>query len=338
MADDRGNSFDIRRATDRILGERDERLRMAREMVRIGVPFLDAATGGVRKTDFLLIGAGSGAGKTELATNIAKVNAEMGKRVAYFALEAEAREIERRTLYKLIANGFFRDEKRPKVMISYAAWFRGELDEVLEPYETQAQRIFDERYRNLRTIYRTRDFFVEDFDRAMDELDGQVDLAIIDHLHYFDYDEETAENRALSKIMKKLRDGALIRQVPQVLVAHLKKKEKRFGAKKKDAIMPDLEDFMGSSNIYKIPTMALLVAGAPKEDEDDSPTKWPTFMRIAKNRVDGTLTRYIARCTYDSERNEYERSFQLGRWRDGLDEFRAIYDERQLPMWARAEK
>jgi replicative DNA helicase len=54
-----------------------------------GVTYLDAALKGICPNDLILIGATSGAGKTELCAQIARINAKLGKRVNYIALEAE---------------------------------------------------------------------------------------------------------------------------------------------------------------------------------------------------------------------------------------------------------
>jgi replicative DNA helicase len=279
------------------------------------------------RTDFVLLGAGSGAGKTELATQIAKANVEMGRRVHYFALEAEDREIERRILYKMIAHRFFKDPKRPKTHIAYADWRKGRLDEELVDYETDANREFDAKYANLYTIYRKRDFFIEDFERVLLAIKDQTDLIIIDHLNYFDSDDEN-ENRAVTRIMKKIRDLALLTKLPIILVAHIRKKDKF-----SKAIMPDLEDFMGSSNVYKIPTLAVLLAAA-KRDEATSSTHWQTYMRVVKSRIDGSLNRFIGRTTFDSEKNAYDFQYQLGFWKDGLEAFEPISELEKLPRWA----
>jgi replicative DNA helicase len=81
---------------DRIKGERAERLQLATRVLSFGVKFLDVALGGIMARDMVLLGAVTGAGKTTLASVIAETNVERGKRVHYFALEAEHGEIERR--------------------------------------------------------------------------------------------------------------------------------------------------------------------------------------------------------------------------------------------------
>jgi replicative DNA helicase len=319
--------INVKSAADRVAGEREHRLDLARGLVKTGVPFLDKALKGLRRNDLLLVGASSGAGKTEFVSGVARANVAAGRRVHFFALEAEEREIERRILWRHIAQLFFSDPNRPRVPISYADWLYGELDHVLERYETQAQRIFDERYKRLYTIYRRGEFDIQEYERTLMAIRDQTDLIICDHLNYFDFDDGMDENRATTQIMKKIRDLSLLTGVPQILVAHIRKKER-----KSKAIMPDLEDFMGSSNVYKIATQAVLIAGAP--DQPSSPTRWPTYMRIAKSRTDGSLKRFVARCHFDSERNEYEPTFGLGHWRDGMEQFEPISEVSLMPRWA----
>jgi replicative DNA helicase len=321
---------DVRPSVERLEGERENRLTLARNRIKTGVPFLDKALGGMRRNDLLLVGGSSGGGKTELVSQIAKTNVEAGRRVHFFALEAEEREIERRILYKLIAQAFHKDPHRDKrLFISYRDWVFGELDNDVIEYETQAQRIFTEKYKGLHTIYRKGEFSVEEFERYLLAIKDETDLVIVDHLNYFDFDERINENLAVTQIVKKIRDLALITGVPIVLVAHIRKRDKRTAG-----ILPELEDFMGSSNVYKIATQCVLIAGADSRHNPD-PKRWPTYIRVAKNRIDGSLTRYMARIEFNSERNEYEPQYTLGRYSPGMETFEGIQNLDELPHWAR---
>ncbi len=58
-----------------------------------------------------MLGAKTGIGKTALATITALHNCQQGKRVHYFALEAEEREIERRMKFQIIADLYDQDGK-----------------------------------------------------------------------------------------------------------------------------------------------------------------------------------------------------------------------------------
>jgi replicative DNA helicase len=321
---------EIRSSVERLEGERENRLTLARDRIKTGVPFLDKALGGMRRNDLLLVGGSSGGGKTELVSQIAKTNVEAGRRVHFFALEAEEREIERRILYKLLAQAFYRDAGRDKrLFISYRDWLFGALDDLVVHYETEAQRIFSEKFRGLHTIYRTGEFSVTEFERYLLAIKDETDLVIVDHLNYFDFDERINENVAVTQIVKKIRDLALITGVPIVLVAHIRKRDKRAAG-----ILPELEDFMGSSNVYKIATQCVLIAAADSTHNPD-PKRWPTYIRVAKNRVDGSLTRYMARIEFNSEKNEYEPTYTLGRYKPGMEAFEPIQNLDELPHWAR---
>jgi replicative DNA helicase len=321
--------IDIQSAADRAVNEREDRLVQARDLVKTGVPFLDACLLGMRKSDLLLIGGRSGGGKTELATQIAKVNAMRGKRVYYFALEAEDKEIERRIKYRLIAHFFFKDKNRPKIEISYRDWLYGLLDAELAPYELEACKVIEAKYKTLYTIYRKKEFMVTHFERYMLAIKDQADLVIVDHLDYFDYEDSVEENKAKKKTVKAIRDLALLTKVPVVLIAHIRKKDRL-----NKAIMPDLEDFMGSSDVYKICTMAVLLA-AYKKDGLANAKSWPTLMRVAKFRVDGSAERFLGKVYFDIDKNEYEQGYSLGLFRDGLETFEPIVDLGQTPKWAR---
>ncbi len=324
--------IDIRSAAERVVGERQERLDQARDLIKTGVPFLDTVLLGMRKSDLLLIGGRSGGGKTELATQIAKVNAMHGKRVYYFALEAEDREIERRIMYRIIANLFYRDPDRPKIELSYRDWLYGLLDAPLAPYELAAQETIELKYKTLFTIYRKREFMVSHFERYMLAIKDKADLVIIDHLDYFDYDEHTEENRAKKRTVKGIRDLALLTKIPVVLIAHIRKKDKMT-----KAIMPDLEDFMGSSDVYKISTMSVLLAPY-KSESGGNPKSWPTLMRVAKFRVEGSVERYVGKVYFDIEKNEYEQGYSLGFFKDGMETFEPIADLSKTPRWARKKE
>ncbi len=323
------NDFDLKPATERALNEREARLILAKNRIKMGIPYLDVALDGIRRNELLLLGASSGVGKTELASHIAKTNVEAGKRVHFVALEAEDAEIERRIIFKLIAHLYYSDKGRKKnIFLSYRDWVFGNLDHDLVYYETEAKRIFHEKYKLLTTIYRKKDFDVETFTRALMSFKHESDLVIVDHLNYFDYDERQTENVAITKIMKTLRDLVLISGVPIILVAHVRKRD-RFSK----GMMPGLEDFHGSSNIYKIATQAVILA--PATTENPHPTKWPTLMRVAKSRVEGAVKNYVARVTFNSEVNAYESHYEMGYYRDGQETFEVIDNYDLLPRWAR---
>jgi len=57
---------------------------------------------------------------------------------------------------------------------------------------------------------------IEEIDRLKDE----VDLFIIDHLHYINFQEERDEYKAINEIMDKLKAITKMTNTPIVLVSH----------------------------------------------------------------------------------------------------------------------
>jgi replicative DNA helicase len=315
-----------------ISGEREERLRLAGQQLSFGVKFLDAALGGIAAHDMVLIGAKTGAGKTTLASVVAETNAEAGKRVHYFALEAEPREIERRIKFRVLSY-LARMRNAAKFSagrINYLDWCAGKLEPVMGAWEGEADRLLSERYKTLHTYYRKRDFTADDLEKTFLAIQDETDLIILDHLHMVDYDDPS-ENRGVKQIVKRLRDVALEVGKPVLIVAHLRKTDSR-----SRRIIPDLDDFHGTSDIVKICTKAILLAPA-FDQENEHPHLWQTYIHPAKCRAEGSRTRYVGMVPFNVHKGRYEESFELGRFEKGGEEFKELAAS-QFPAWAQTEK
>lgn len=289
-----------------------------------GVYPLDQALTGILNTDLVIIGGISGFGKTELATIIAMNNAKRGKKVFYLALEAEEGEIEDRIKYKETISAMRRDDNRR--IIRMTEWKMGEYGSELDKYEENAYKNISENIKNnLFVKYRTGDYTVSNFEYDFDGVADIMDLVIIDHLHYFDFDDEN-ELRALRKIVKKIRDRALIKKKPIILLAHLRK-QNRFHA----ALVPGLEEFHGTSDITKIATKVITMAHA-FDQEKPKHNLFPTYFRICKNRIDGSVTRYILSTLYDIETAHYDENYLIGTLRKNDQEFLQLESGKE-PYW-----
>ena len=314
---------------ERLEGERDERLAMQGRTLSFGVAFLDKALGGIFPHDLVLLGAKTGAGKTALASLIAITNALQGKRVHYFALEAEAREIERRMkfsqLCKLVARNSASFENRKR--LNFLEWYRGKSEDITEPYEKHVNDTLGKAFSTLKTFYREADFYADHFDQMATEIQGETDLVVLDHLHYVD-SEDSNEGRGVKQIVKRVRDVALRIGKPVVMVAHVRKSDRR-----NPRIVPDLEDFMGTSDIPKIATKAVMIAPAFDQPSDD-PCLWPTYLHPAKCRFDGTRTRFVGLTTFDVRTGTYSEEFELGRVSGAGDKFE-IVENSKTPEWAK---
>jgi hypothetical protein len=124
-----------------------------------------------------------------------------------------------------------------------------------------------------------------------------------------------------------VRTLAIEQQKPIILVAHLRKRDKQ-----NDEIAAGLDEFHGSSDLYKIATRVVTLApGGPDQDGN-----YKTFFRIPKNRIDGGVTRYLGLEFFNPKKGFYERGrYQVG-WADqkrkeGFGEVGGNY----IPAWAR---
>lgn len=289
----------------RLVDEQYERVDRGRRKLRYLISFLDDYLMGIAPHDLILLGAPSGQGKTDLALGIATSNAQQGKRVHYFALEAEPRELERRIKYALITREMYRTGHPDRDRMSYTGWIFGELEGICGSFNAYADQQILEKLATLQTFYRGAQFTAETLQRRVQEVHERSSLIIVDHLHYIDSDDEN-ENRALGDAVKAIRDISLRIGVPIILVAHLRKRDQR--AKQ---VVADLDDFHGSSNITKIATQVIAIERASNIEAE----KWwqsPTFMSIPKDRRGGRCP-YVALAMFDRRTRSYSNSYALGR-------------------------
>lgn len=313
---------------ERLNGEREERLADGPRMLEFGVQYFDDAMAGIAPYDLILVGAPSGVGKTEFATGIALHNCALGKRAHYFALEAEDREIERRIKFRLLSDMFH--EQRRRGNLRYIDWRIGRADHLVADLEPVADMELRRITRNLRTFYRVRSFGSADFLRHLDEIREETDVVVLDHFHVMD-NEDDNETRGHKKAIQAIHDAALEAGKPVVVVAHLRKKDR-----KSAPLVPELDDFHGASDIAKMATKAITLAPA-YELPGAKPHLWNTYARIAKCRQESAVTRYAALLVFDSHRNSYEREYTIGRLSDGGTTFSDLSYE-DTPHWARKKE
>ena len=114
----------FRCAADRFQEEEAHRKELWGRILKFGVSYLDDALLGILPNDLVLIGAPSGAGKTQLCVNIANANLAEGKRVHVFALEAEQDEWERRIKYQMLCQAYYSDQNRQRLnsRMTFQGW------------------------------------------------------------------------------------------------------------------------------------------------------------------------------------------------------------------------
>jgi archaellum biogenesis ATPase FlaH len=316
------------KASDNAQEEYEARLRSPNKLLTFGVNFLDDALRGIFPDDLILLGAPSGAGKTQLCCNIAYANLEDGKRVHYIALEASVYEIERRLKYPLVLERFYADENRPRLddKLTFTDWLSGAYANELKPYEESATEFFKKAFQNLFVHYKPEKFGIQNLIESVLYCADDTDLIIIDHVHYFDFDDDN-ENRAIKEIAKTVRNLALTHQKPILLVAHLRKRDKQ-----NEELVAGLDEFHGSSDLYKIATRVITISpGSVTQDG-----KYETFFRIPKNRLDGGVTRFIGKELFSPKRGSYEPdSYQVGYATQTRKQGFECIDNARVPRWAK---
>ena len=305
-----------------------EREQTSKKLLRFGIEFLDDSLRGIFPDDLVLIGAPSGIGKTQLCCNIALANLEDGRKVHYIALEAAQFEIERRLKFPLVLERFLADPSRPTIKgrVNYPDWLLGKYLTELQKYERETAQFFETAFRDLFVFYKGDRFGIQELIQSVCMASDKTDLIMVDHVHYFDFDDDN-ENRAIREIAKTVRTLALEEQKPIILVAHLRKRD-RHNAE----IAAGLEEFHGSSDLYKIATRVITMApGGPDEFGN-----FNTFFRIPKDRIDGGNTRFLGLESFNPRKGTYER----GRYKIGWatqsrgSEFEEI-GTAYRPDWAR---
>lgn len=315
----------FRSASECAQTEIEGRRERGKNLLRYGIDFLDDALLGITKNDLIVIGAPSGLGKTQLCCNMALANLEIGKRVHYIALEAEPLEIERRLKYPLVAERFFADPNRPRIRIAFDTWMNGDHIDELEVYEKSAAEYFAQAYRDLHIYYKQAEFTVPDLIEQVVTNSAKTDLIIVDHVHYFDFDDDN-ENRAMKTLAKAARQLSIHEGRPIVLVAHLRKRD-RFN----DDLIAGLDEFHGSSDLTKIATRVITIAPGGPTDKGN----FETFFRIPKNRSNGGVTRFCGRCIFSPKRGGYEAGYKIG-WADqSRKNGFAEIDRNSHPDWVR---
>lgn len=304
-------------------------------IAKYGISFLDDALGGIFLNDLILIGAKSGCGKTELVSMIAESLAATKIRVCLIALEAEEKEIQRRIVYREFVNECKKDpilwSKFKNSKPSYAKYIARELDSIID---LEAQKNLKRPWAEfLSTTYRyDSGFDIEKLDLRLTTIMKTHDVVILDHIHYVDVDEEK-QNSELKKIIQVLRAHGLRHQKPIIVVGHLRKSQPTKNA----PLVPDLEDFHGSSDLGKIATKALVIAPCYLEQAmSASYFKHPTFFKILKNRMDGSSTKYVGLLTYDSMENQYQQKYGIGKLNTSQNEVDFLTTQ-NAPSWARSE-
>lgn len=319
---------DFRQSVAWLDEEEAARLEDAKRVQPVGIDYLDDAMIGLFPDDVVLLGAGTGVGKTALATMLAERGSRAGRRVGFIALEASKREVEQRIKYRALADRFFSDPFRPHGDVSFGLWRAGRCQAQFARYQDAVVAELREALACLRTYYRTSTFGADDLRRVMLGSRELVDVFVLDHFHYVDQDAlDQSELRFQAELTKLI--GSLARDMgrPVLVVAHLRK-----GSHRDERVMPSLDDFMGSSHLVKIATRAVLMAHRRGEAEEGTdPNVVRTLVHVAKDRISG-VTRFVGELEFDRQLNAYRPGYTL---RELVDGGKEVATPTRVPQWAR---
>ena len=222
--------------------EAEERYKHWNEMqgLSTGFPSIDKLTLGLVGGELIIVAGPTSKGKTLLSMNIANNIAKVGHRVLFVTLEMTHEELTSRYMF---ANGGRNTSDFATVA---------------------ANTIFQE---NDRLNWRDIDGLIQN---AKEELD--VDIVIIDHLHYFARDLKNAAEE-LGNITMTFKDNAKKYKIPIILISHIRK------LAKDEELSGD--SLRGSSLIAQDADIVLLVNRDPETNQ--------MGVMIDKNRNRGKL-------------------------------------------------
>lgn len=294
---------------------------LASQVRPFGISFLDDALCGIFPNDLILVGARTGLGKTHLATQIAIAAGRQHRRVKFFALEADRFEIQRRLKYQALSRIYFQNFQGQFPWPRYREWLCRGFDADLAKWESDVNLELGRDLADVELIYRGDKFTADTLSAQI--RDSDCDLVIVDHLHYFDFDDDN-ENTGLRRAIKTIRDCAIHHGKPIVLIAHLRKEDRA-----NKCPLPTLEDFHGHSDLVKIATNVLLLAPA---DVPELQGAWPTYFHIAKSRSAPECKNFVGIMAFDNAKSAYSENYLVAKFVRGETPER-IENSSEIPAW-----
>jgi DnaB-like helicase C terminal domain len=307
-----------------------------------GIKPLDDALIGIMKRDFIILGADSGVGKSEICLKVALHNAMNGRKVALYFLEGGGEEAIHRLQWQLMCDRYYA-AGQSGIEMDYRKWRMNMIkDEEILILEQECLRfLYNEIGDKLKIYSFDSNFTINDLENSLgtflkppseeqrDDLLSykmDVDLIIIDHLQYFTLltNDEFGET---GNILKKINDITIHHEIPVILVSHLRKKNKDRG-------LPSQEDFHGTSNISKISSISITIS-AGKMDKSQ-PYIYPTYFRFVKTRtkISPNLT---MSCNYEIMKGTYQDKYEVYYVQNDQPVGDALLNH-QLPSWAKGAR
>lgn len=307
-------------------GRKDIENTVPDNMCHYHITFLEDALMGIYPGELVVVGADSGVGKTQFANDIAFHNAARKKQVYLFSLEGDSFEVAKREWHKRTVK-MIKDDDRTDLDLSYRAFITN-IDPNMWTYRDSAAEELKKDFKEYLHVYkRKKALDIETLVETLDEVKDEADLVVIDHLHYFEL-MSFNEYAEITEILKRIRELMVRIRVPIVLVSHLRRKSK-------DRLLPDTDDFHGTSNIPKQADTCLLFSrfmNAKDEGEaigeQIAKSLYPTAIQVAKSRHERPAS-ILGVVDYDAENRYYGQEYEL--WGVGYE----FYKLKNFPKWAK---
>lgn len=335
----------------------------ALQSVQTGIRFIDEATDGL-SPGLTILGARSGSGKTELATQIAEHIVGAMRRVLYVAIEGKKGDIEDRIIFRKFVAYCKKENIVPSTgYFDFTDWKKARYFEqepttalITEQLRAEQRALhYGEIYKLSGEIIQTsinldmcelRTYYPNDPENL--EIDGPLTwqrlaalitshsvrdhyhAVIIDHFHHIDFNAKDLFNEQ-TKCMHALSQAADVSNIPVILCAQFRKPNRPM-----KGILPSLEDFAGTSSIGNAASYAVIIERRKIEDEIGLPPNLhPTFFHVPKNRARGGVIRYVGKVLFNSETNKYEDKYVLYEY-DGFQAPQKITSPGGIPKWAKS--
>lgn len=315
------------------------------KLCRFGIKPLDDALRAIAPKELIVIAAGSGFGKTEMALSISRHNALRGKRVAHFNLEGGFQEAIARMTWRDICDIYFKEYSDEGIELDYRKWVLNEnphplflklasfvyselkdkLNDKLFLYHSKAGLTCEGFCESLKNFHSLEHIFDTEEMKMIPER-MELDLIVVDHIHYFRYADEKEEIKAMTEVMMTCKDITERYNIPVVVVAHLRKLPRGHG-------IPDKEDIYGTSNIHKIANTCIIIS--PDHEKDNAAEGiYPTFIRIAKSRQ-GLRPNLLINSVFDIKTRMYAEKYDLYKCGPAGDVASEPMPFNEMPSWAK---
>ena len=251
--------------------------------------FIDKYLGGIAKNELMVIGSPSGFGKTTFANCLTFELLSAGLKSCFMSLENTMGD----TL-KLRAFLIWKEKTR-NWGIKFREWslISEDNETVQESYIEAHDLIKQILLIENSGIYKIENL-ITDLDRAKNQ---GANVIILDHLDFIDADD-TQIASSQTFMMQTIKTFVETNKIPMIAFSQLSKKiDKR-------VIIPEYNDFYGSSNKSKMATSIIMI----QRDFDNtiaSENKYSTYFVVRKDRY-GSNTNVGERIYFDSKRGKYE--------------------------------